>query len=223
MVAHKLAGTILITTLCLLASAGVGSAGTDSESDMSGNWHFELSPEIEGVPGDFFCIASLVHQGSTLSSLMSCTNFGLSQFTGPFDGSNGSFNLSGRLGTFDATIDGTVELSGSNAFSSLSGTWAAPEADFGEQVGLSGELVGYRSLFSRGLVRCPAIIVGPVTPAREVGSIDALLILQRSAGLSVSLPCLYLGDVNIDGEIDAIDANLVLQFVADLIDEFPPY
>jgi hypothetical protein len=64
--------------------------------------------------------------------------------------------------------------------------------------------------------------IGDVNCNGVADSIDALLILQRTAGLLSSLACEENADVNGDGEIDALDALLVLQYVAGLIDSLPP-
>ncbi len=53
-----------------------------------------------------------------------------------------------------------------------------------------------------------------------VNSIDAALVLQRTAGLLPSINS--NADVNSDGRIDSIDAALILQFVAGLIPRLPP-
>lgn len=50
-----------------------------------------------------------------------------------------------------------------------------------------------------------------------ISSIDALIMLQHSAGLFATLPCAKAADVNADGTVDARDAALVLQFSAGLI------
>jgi hypothetical protein len=55
-----------------------------------------------------------------------------------------------------------------------------------------------------------------------VSSIDALLVLQLSAGLLSSLACQELADVNGDGTVNAIDAALILQYDAGLLDSLPP-
>jgi hypothetical protein len=55
----------------------------------------------------------------------------------------------------------------------------------------------------------------------QVNAIDALLDLQKSAGLIDSLPCEENADVNGDGVVDALDALLVLQLDAGLIDSLP--
>ena len=55
-----------------------------------------------------------------------------------------------------------------------------------------------------------------------VSSLDALVLLQFSAGLVGSLPCLQNADVNGDGSIDSLDAVLILQFVAGLLGSLPP-
>jgi hypothetical protein len=54
-----------------------------------------------------------------------------------------------------------------------------------------------------------------------VESIDALVVLQYSAGLIVSKPCSASGDINGDGSIDARDAALILQHVAGLLPNLP--
>ncbi len=54
-----------------------------------------------------------------------------------------------------------------------------------------------------------------------VDSIDALVVLQYSAGLIVTKPCSASADVNRDGFIDALDASLILQHVAGLLPELP--
>jgi hypothetical protein len=68
----------------------------------------------------------------------------------------------------------------------------------------------------------PPLIPAP-GPPRGLGSIDAALILQHSAGLIAALPCPENGDVNLDGSVNAIDASLILQRIARLIDHFPPW
>jgi plastocyanin len=66
----------------------------------------------------------------------------------------------------------------------------------------------------------------PPTPGRRAGdadcsgnvtSIDAALILQRSAALIEGVSCEDNADVNLDGAITSVDAALVLQRVAGLI------
>lgn len=52
-------------------------------------------------------------------------------------------------------------------------------------------------------------------------ALDALAILQYTAGLLDDLACEDGADVNGDGRANALDAALVLQFVAGLIDELP--
>ena len=54
-----------------------------------------------------------------------------------------------------------------------------------------------------------------------IDSIDALVILQYSAGLITSKPCADSADVNGDGSADALDATLILQFVAGLLPKLP--
>lgn len=55
-----------------------------------------------------------------------------------------------------------------------------------------------------------------------VDSIDALIILQYSAGILSSLQCAERADVNGDGSADALDAALILQHVAGLLPDLPP-
>jgi len=58
---------------------------------------------------------------------------------------------------------------------------------------------------------------GDATCDAQANSIDALIMLQRSAGLLETLSCEKAADVNADGSIDSLDAQLILQFVAGLI------
>jgi len=55
-----------------------------------------------------------------------------------------------------------------------------------------------------------------------VNSLDAVLILQQSAGLLASVPCPANADANEDGGVNSLDAALVLQFSAGLISTLPP-
>lgn len=55
-----------------------------------------------------------------------------------------------------------------------------------------------------------------------VDSIDALIILQYSAGILSSLQCAERADVNGDGSADALDAALILQHVVGLLPDLPP-
>jgi hypothetical protein len=48
-------------------------------------------------------------------------------------------------------------------------------------------------------------------------TVDALLVLQLSAGVTPSLGCQEAGDANADGSVDALDAAIILQFDAGLI------
>ena len=52
-------------------------------------------------------------------------------------------------------------------------------------------------------------------------SIDALVVLQYSAGLVRSPPCSERADVNGDGSVDAVDASLILQHAAGILPELP--
>ena len=54
-----------------------------------------------------------------------------------------------------------------------------------------------------------------------VDSIDALVVLQYSAGLITSKPCSDSADINRDGSIDSLDAALILQHVAGLLPKLP--
>ena len=58
---------------------------------------------------------------------------------------------------------------------------------------------------------------GDVDCDGTVSSLDALVLLQFSAGLVGSLPCQQNADVNGDGSINSLDAVLILQFVAGLL------
>ena len=56
---------------------------------------------------------------------------------------------------------------------------------------------------------------------RYVDSIDALMMLQLTAGLIPSLPCQEEADADGDGQITAIESALVLQFAAGLLAALP--
>lgn len=62
---------------------------------------------------------------------------------------------------------------------------------------------------------------GDVNCNGQTNSIDAALILQKTAGLINTLACQDRGDVNGDDLLNAIDAALILQYDAGIIDEFP--
>ncbi len=64
--------------------------------------------------------------------------------------------------------------------------------------------------------------LGDVNCDGVIDSIDAALIVQMWAGLSVSLPCQHIADVNGSGVIGPIDALLILQYNAGLIADLPP-
>ena len=68
----------------------------------------------------------------------------------------------------------------------------------------------------------PAGQMGDANCSGTVNSIDAALVLQRTAGLVGSLPCAQLADVNEDGRINSLDAALILQLIAGLIPDLPP-
>lgn len=63
--------------------------------------------------------------------------------------------------------------------------------------------------------------MGDVDCDGQSNSIDASLVLQKTAGLVDFLACGQAGDVNGDHILNAIDAALILQYNAGLIDEFP--
>ncbi len=62
---------------------------------------------------------------------------------------------------------------------------------------------------------------GDVDCNGRTDTIDAQLVLQRSAGISGSLPCQSDADVNEDGATSPIDAVLILQYAAGLIPSLP--
>ena len=61
---------------------------------------------------------------------------------------------------------------------------------------------------------------GDVNCDNLTNSLDALLILQRIAGLISNLDCAHNADTNFDGTISAVDALLILQLDAGIIDGF---
>ena len=61
---------------------------------------------------------------------------------------------------------------------------------------------------------------GDVNCDNLTNSLDALLILQRIAGLISNLDCEHNADTNFDGTISVVDAALILQFDAGIIDGF---
>src|SRR3989344_9695112 len=63
--------------------------------------------------------------------------------------------------------------------------------------------------------------VGDVDCNGRTNSIDAALILQKTAGLIDTLTCKLAADVNGDSQSNAIDASLILQFDARLINNLP--
>ena len=63
--------------------------------------------------------------------------------------------------------------------------------------------------------------MGDANCSGTVDAIDALVVLQYSAGLIAFPTCPQYSDVDGNGEIDAIDAVFILQFVAGLIDDLP--
>jgi len=56
----------------------------------------------------------------------------------------------------------------------------------------------------------------------SVTSVDAALVLQRSAALIASLRCPQNADINGDGYITAVDAAIILQYVAGILRSLPP-
>lgn len=68
----------------------------------------------------------------------------------------------------------------------------------------------------------PVRRVGNTNCQGGVDAVDAVLILQFSAGLLDVLPCADAADVDDDGIVNPLDAALILQFVAGLIGSLPP-
>lgn len=63
-------------------------------------------------------------------------------------------------------------------------------------------------------------LIGDVDCDGDVTSLDAVLILQYTAGLLDALPCPDNGDPSGDGLTNSLDAQLVLQHTAGLVDDF---
>ena len=81
-----------------------------------------------------------------------------------------------------------------------------------------------------GMVACDTTLpeptlqpeLGDVDCNRDIDSVDALYILQWSAGLLSSMPCGNAADIQKNGRVNSVDAALILQFEAGLIDQLPP-
>lgn len=67
----------------------------------------------------------------------------------------------------------------------------------------------------------PSGLSGDANCDRHINSLDALAVLQSSAGLLTKLPCRNAADVDHDGRVDALDAALILQYDAGLIQGLP--
>jgi hypothetical protein len=61
-------------------------------------------------------------------------------------------------------------------------------------------------------------LLGDVDCDQDVDTIDAVLVLQYSAGLLDGLECMTNADVNEDSSVDALDAIIILQIAAGLLD-----
>ena len=75
------------------------------------------------------------------------------------------------------------------------------------------------------LATAPALAPAPpgdVDCDRNIGAIDALLVLQRVAALLNSLDCEANADVGGTPGVDSVDALLILQYTAGLISSLPP-
>ena len=140
--------------------------------------------------------------------------------TGAADGPSGDGVLATI--TFATSCAATSDL----AFVALVG-----EEFYVEPVSLSGVLGSSISTRNEGgAVTVTGGAACPTSPAlpgdascnERIDSIDAALVLQRSAGLLRTLSCEENADVNQNGSIDSIDAALILQFVAGLIRDLPP-
>ena len=88
---------------------------------------------------------------------------------------------------------------------------------------LADATVGTPRAISATVLHGEIICAGPgdVDCSGDVSPIDALLILQLTAGLIAYLPCQQNANVNGDGLVNAIDAQLILQYVAELIPSLP--
>jgi hypothetical protein len=65
----------------------------------------------------------------------------------------------------------------------------------------------------------PSAPPGDVNCDGRTNSLDALAVLQLSAGFLSTLPCRAGADVNHDGGVNTLDAALILQYVAGLISQ----
>ena len=66
------------------------------------------------------------------------------------------------------------------------------------------------------------LVAGDVNCRGGVTSLDALLVLQLTAGKVSSLACQDRADVSGDGIVSSVDAALILQYVAGFLDRLPP-
>ena len=68
----------------------------------------------------------------------------------------------------------------------------------------------------------PATLIGDANCDGLVDPLDAVIVLQLTAGLLFVLPCPESADMNSDGATNAVDAALILQFHAGLVEAAPP-
>lgn len=93
------------------------------------------------------------------------------------------------------------------------------------RVGTAGKLVLAAGLTLGGIgvgidhAAGKLITTGDVNCSGETNSIDAALVLQKTAGLIDRLACEEEGDVNGDDILNAVDAALILKYAAGFIGE----
>ena len=61
-------------------------------------------------------------------------------------------------------------------------------------------------------------LIGDVDDDEEVASIDAVLILRKSADFAINLDdrAVIRGDINSDGELDILDATYIQRYLAEM-------
>lgn len=118
------------------------------------------------------------------------------------------------LGNAVSTIDGGAYFACATTTAGRVACWGSNELG---QLGDGTTTDRHRPVAVTDIGPKPWRPLGDVTCDGDVNSIDALSVLQMSAGLVAALPCEGAADVDRDGMVTAIDAALALQIEAGLI------